>query len=661
MNKLFTKENLNIWLLPIFVFILTIILLFINIYTGIIGIAFSVMSGLISYESYINKDKEFKKFAENLDVSFEGFTKTAIFTMPFPIVVMNENKELAWYNSRFKQMVDAKDSLVEEKIYNVIPEIGKDILDNLENGMFNLDYSLKQYEVHKNTSEGNKGKMILLYFIDTTEKNETYAKYLNEKTVVVNIRNDNLEEISQNTPSEKRPILFAEIDSTITSYFQNRGALIKKLESGRYIATMFKKSLDEMVEDKFSFVEKIRNLSESLTIPPTLSIGIGFNEDSPRDNEKESQAALDIALGRGGDQIVIKSNDKLDYFGGKNQATEKRTKVKARVFAHALSQYISKSSEIIISGHINPDMDSFGSAVGIWHSVMKLNKPAYIVLSNVTPAIKNIYEYSIKNIENLESHILTPQEAFDMAKASSVLLITDNHRKNSIEEPRLFEKTSQVVVIDHHRRGSDYIENTILSYEEPSASSASELVTEMLMYMHEKVQINKYVADGLLAGIMTDTKNFNQQTGLRTFEAAAVLKQNGADTTVVKKLFSDDLDTIRIKSEIISNSEIYKEKYIFGRFDGEVQGASLIASLAADELTSIQNIEASFVLVKQDNKVHISARSLGDVSVQLIMEKLSGGGHRTMAATQLEVSVDEAIDLLKKAISEYNEEETKWK
>ncbi|MGX7072308.1 DHH family phosphoesterase [Helcococcus kunzii] len=657
LNKFINKDNISDWIAPIAVLILTVILLALNIYLGIVGILLFTITAYNAYDVYTKKQEEFKDYIDTLDIAFEGFTKNAVFNMPFPIVVLNKDSQLSWYNSKFKEMVKEKNSLIDKKIYNVIPEIEEEALFN-EEQKFTLQYALRTYEVHINeTSEDLKSPMKMLYFVDITEQERVFSNYENEKLVIMNIRIDNFEEINTNTPSERRPLVLAEIDSIITSYFHKYGSLIIKNENSRYFAALYKTTLDEMLEDKFSFVERVRNVSLGNTLAPTLSIGTGYNEDSPRQNEKSANGALDIALGRGGDQIVLKTGDEIFYYGGKNQATEKRTKVRARVIAHALSQLISKSDKVIISGHKNPDMDSFGSTLGLWYAAKTQSKKAYIVLSEVTPAIENLYHYAVKSIEDLEDSIITPDEAFDLADHSSLFIVTDNHRANSVEEPRIFEKTDTVVVIDHHRRGNDYIENAILNYVEPYASSASEFVTEMLMYMNEKVEINKVVAEGLLSGIITDTKRFNQQTGIRTFEAAVVLKQHGADTSIVNSLFSEDLETIRNKSEIIANSEIYDGKYIFGYFNHDIDESTLIASQAADELASIQNMLASFVFTLSKGKVHISARSKGDVSVQLIMEKLNGGGHRTVAATQLDVSLDEAKELLKKAIKEYSEEE----
>ncbi|WP_103981587.1 DHH family phosphoesterase [Helcococcus massiliensis] len=653
-NKYLTKENISIWLSPIANVSLTIILLILNVYLGIIGIVLSALSLYNAYELYTIKDRAFKEYADNLEVYFEGFSKKAIFSMPFSVIVLDKDNQLNWYNSRFKNMISRKDSLVEEDIDDILPGITDLFEKDNDNQVFDYEYEQRNYSVHYSLLERENVK--LLYFVDQTEAVDIAMTYENEKLVILNIKLDNLDELNQNLSSEKRPILYAEIDTLITSYFHKYGSFIKKSENGRYHAVSYKESLEAMLEEKFSFVEEVRRVEAGNTLAPTLSIGVAYDDESPRLIEKSANAALDIALGRGGDQIVIKRQDDLEYIGGNSQATTKRTKVRARVLAHALSQLIGRSTEVFISGHVNPDMDSIGSSIGLWHAAREKGKDAYIVLSKVTPAIENIYRYTTENIEDLEDYIISPDEAYSKIKSSSLFIITDNHRKNSTEEPRLFEKTDSVVIIDHHRRGSDYIENAELTYLEPSSSSASELVTEMLLYMDDGIAINKIVAEALLAGISMDTKHFTQQTSSRTFEAASVLKQNGADSDTVNELFVEDFDTLKAKSQIISTAEIYKDIFIIGIFDKETDESSLIASQAANDLVQITGIEASFVLTKQNSKVHISARSNKKVSVQLIMEKLNGGGHRNMAATQLEVDMEEAKSLLKKAIKEYMEE-----
>ena len=373
MDKFFRKENRGILISPLINIVLTIILLVLNVYIGIVALAFTIVSIYNAYDTIQNKSDQFKKYVDNLELAFDGFSKKAIFNMPFSIVVINHKKDIVWYNSKFKQLINEKESVVEESIYEVFPEITDELL-NLPKESFMVNYLFKDYEVHKSTLDDER--MTLLYFIDSTDREQTRKKYQEERLVLMDIRIDNYEELHSNVSSEKRPILYAEIDSTITSYFHGHGSFIKKNENGRYFAVLYKSTLYQMVLEKFPFIDKVRNIRLGNTIMPTLSIGIGSDEESIRDNEKSANAALDIALGRGGDQIVLKSLDNIQYFGGKTQATEKRTKVKARVIAHALSQLIEKSTEVYISGHINPDMDSFGSALGLWYAVRKKDKPA---------------------------------------------------------------------------------------------------------------------------------------------------------------------------------------------------------------------------------------------------------------------------------------------
>lgn len=661
-QKKINKDNLDIWIIPGILIILTIMITVYNRYLGLVALAISVFAIYKIIDQYNKRKRELMDYIDKLDVVFDGITKNAIFKMPFPIAVLDGGGDLMWYNNKFKEMTGQQNSLVEKKISDVIPTLSfEDILElenkkNKQNPINKINDDIDDYIIEyrdnrygvKTSSVINKdgSGFTLMYLLDVTKHYNLNEVYEADKLILVNLQIDNYDELVQTTPNERRPLLFAQIDRVVSLYFHDHGCAIKKYENDKYLGIITKLQLDQFKEDKFSLVDKVRETKLGNTIPPTLSIGMGYNEDTPRQIEKSANAALDIALGRGGDQIVIKDKEDLEYFGGKNKATEKRTKVKARVIAHALGQLIDKSTEVFVMGHKNPDMDSFGSALGLLHAVERKNKKGYLVLGEVTPAIKNLYNRSIERIDNLEEMIISPDKAYELARSSSLIIVTDNHRKNSTEEPRLFEKTSTVVVIDHHRRGKDYLENASLIYLEPYASSASELVTEMLMYMDTDVGINSTVADGLLAGITVDTKNFSYQTGVRTFEAASVLKRHGAESSAVKQLFKDDFTMIRYRSEVVAGADRILGKYAIGSYEEENDSSNLIASQAADELLNADGIEASFVFTVVDGKTHISARSLGNVSAQLIMEKLGGGGHLTAAATQLDIGIDEAKEKL---------------
>lgn len=652
-TQLGNNFNLETWFAPGLAIVLSIVVGLFNVYIGAIALVVSSVVAYLTYEKEKVRKNDLKNYIDKLDIAFEGVTKNVVFNMPFPIALLNDNNKLLWYNNKFKEMTKQTTSIVDKSIMSVLPSIDINTIENEDRSNV-FEIFNKKYIIHTNHVKEKKGEnLTLIYLIDDTSHQDLIKEFEETRPVMASIHIDNYDELMTNTPSERRPLLFAQIDRIISVYFHERGAALKKYESDKYVGVLNANQLEEFEKDKFSLVDRVRETKIGNTIPPTLSIGFGCEEETPRENEKASNAALDVALGRGGDQIVVKIGEDLQYYGGKNKATQKRTKVKARVIAHALAQLIDKSTEVFVMGHKNPDMDSFGSALGLFHAAERRNKDVYIVLREVTPAIKNLYSRAISMIDGLEANILTPDEAYAKARASSLLIVTDNHRMNSTEEPRLFEKSSNIFLIDHHRRGKDYIDNATLIYLEPYASSSSELVTEMLMYMGEDIEINEIVAEGLLAGITVDTKNFFYQTGVRTFEAASVLKRHGADSMVVKQLFKDDIELMKYKSEIIANAEKYKETSLIGVFDRQLDSSTLIASQAADDLLNAEGIEASYVLTRVEGRTHISARSLGSISVQLIMEKLNGGGHLTAAATQLDVSIEETIIRLKEAIDSY--------
>lgn len=656
MERKENKYSWEVWLLLAICFVMAIVLFFYNEYVALVAVLLTIFVAYKTYQLEKERKKRIRDYIDKLDIAFDSISKNAVFKMPFSVAVLDKDETLMWYNSSFKAMTDIESSLVDKKLSDVLPSIGSTGLDQDGEKIYSLRD--KKYKIYTNKAKDDREvDLTLLYMLDVTDHQDLIDLYEEEKLIVVNLQLDNYDELVQTVPNEKRPLLFAQIDRYISMYFHDYGAIVKKYENDKYFGIVESGQLQQMIEAKFTFIEKIREINFGNTIPPTLSLGIGKNESSPRKTEKSANAALDIALGRGGDQVVIKDKEELNYIGGKNKATEKRTKVKARVIAHALGQLIDKSTEVFVMGHKNPDMDSFGSALGLMHAVSQKNKKVYLVLEEVTPAIKNLYSRAANKIEGFESKRISPAEAYNIVRPSSLIIVTDNHRRNSIEEPRLFEKTDNVFVIDHHRRSKDYIDNATLIYMEPYASSASELVTEMLMYMDGGMNIDRVVAEGLLAGITVDTKNFVMQTGVRTFEAASVLKRHGADSIVVKELFKDDLELIRTKADIISKAERILGDMAVGVYDQDSSSSSLIASQAADELLNAEGVKASFVLTRANGRTHISARSLGDVSVQLIMERLGGGGHLTASATQMDMTIEEAKEELIKAIEEYKEGE----
>ena len=392
-----------------------------------------------------------------------------------------------------------------------------------------------------------------------------------------------------------------------------------------------------------------------MCIRDRLSIAISNEGDTERDVYKSASAAMDVILGRGGDQAVIRQNGKYLFFGGKVEEVEKRTKVKARIVAHALEELIKENDKIMIMGHTNPDIDAIGSALGVYRIAKTLGKEARIVANVETPSIKDLYE-SIK--DQYQEVFINSETALAQVDSETLLVVVDTHKKTYVESPELLTKTNKIVVIDHHRRSADFIDNSILTFQEVYASSAAELVTEIIQYTQNEVELSEVEAEALYAGIMMDTKNFTFKTGVRTFEAAAYLRRCGVDIIKVKKWFQSDLESYNTISEIVRKAEIVRESIGISIYDVQEKETSLICAKAADELLTIGNITASFVLgLMEDGKVCISGRSIGDVNVQMILEKLGGGGHITLAGAQLEnVTIDEAKQELISKINEYFEE-----
>ena len=511
------------------------------------------------------------------------------------------------------------------------------------------------YNVVKDDDNGEVNTII--YLIDNLEFSKLQKQYEDDTLNSILIYIDNFEDVRNNTNEDFKTLLTAEMDKLIISYFSNLGAIVRKYDYGKYIVISNNSILQKIKTDKFSIIEKLREIEISGNIKPTLSIGVGLGGNNPFERYKEAQTALDMALGRGGAQVVFKNGEDLEFYGGKNNKGVERNKVKARVISQALENIIRESSEIFVMGHKNPDMDCFGAGIGVMGICKELKKDCYMVLEDVPITIRNVYDrIRLAEPEYVEM-MISPEKAYDICKDTSLVILVDNSRTASTEAPYLLDVTSKIVVIDHHRIGKDFVENPMLTYLEPYASSACELVTEIIYYMFEKINLDKEVAEALLAGIVVDTKNFYYQTGVRTFEMASYLKRFGADSIAVKHLFKDNFNTIKLKSNVLSNAISYKNYICIGVFPEEIEESMLIAAQAADDLLGVLDIECSFVLTIVSGQIHISGRSLGKISVQLILEKLGGGGHYTSAGARLDCSMDEAIEKLKKAIDEYLLEE----
>ena len=631
-------------------------------YNKILGAVAILSCGLLYF--YLQKQQDYnehaiQRYVDQVDHSFDSITKNLVFEMPFPIAVLNNGRDIKWHNGYFRNLFPQED-LVGTDIRNLISDFqdidfsDKEVIQpiNIPIGGKQIQfYFVSIYNSELQTTE------TFLYGIDNTYDESIKQLFKDKRLVFFTVFLDNYEDLRNSTDSLNRPQVLGAIDRTITEYFNCYNGVVRKYENDRFLIAMEFQNYKKIHDSKFSILDDVRDINFGNTINPTLSIGVGISGANPSEIYDDSKVAIDIALSRGGDQAVVKLEDNYEYFGGKSKATEKTSKVKSRVISGALNRMINASSDVYIMGHNNPDMDSFGSSLGVYEGVRFLGKDAYIVLNEVPRQIENMYSSATSNLEELEENILTEDQALARIKPSSLIVVCDNHRKHSTEAPSLIEKTDQIFIVDHHRRGNDYLKKATVSYIEPYASSASELVTEMLNYLDEDFKARTSIAESLLAGITVDTKNFVYQTGVRTFEAASILKRWGADTVFIKRMFKDDFEIVKYKSEVIADSSIVNDMIAIAHFNRDIDGSTLIASQAADDLLTIKGVKASFVLTKANNKIHISGRSLGDISVQLILERIGGGGHLTAAATQLDMTMDDAENMLKKAIIEYLREE----
>jgi len=513
-----------------------------------------------------------------------------------------------------------------------------------------LSRNEKDFRIQASFVGNGETASIALYFIDITNHEKLKVLHTNEQICMAVINIDNYDELIAGTGEEGELTLANEINKVIRAWAARYDASITKHKEDRYFVLFKYKHYAAMVESKFSVLDEVRAIQTDADFPVTLSIGIGLFGKTPAETDQYAADALEIALGRGGDQVVVKNIANFEYYGGKNQTVEKRNKGKSRVIAHALRQFINQSSRVIIMGHRNPDMDCFGAALGISRVAATVKKDAYIVINGFNEALASIYQ-AAKETEDY--NFITSEKAMSLADEKTLVIVLDTHRPGMVECPELLD-AEKLVVIDHHRKAADAITGTIMAYMEPYASSTCELVTEILQYILEKKTITKMDADALLAGITVDTNRFAVKTGVRTFEAASWLRRNGADTASVKRYFQSNLETFQARAKSIANAEFLEGGVAMSVCQGDSPNASIINSQVADELLTIQGIRATFVAGRNHlGQTVVSARSLGEVNVQLIMEKLGGGGHLNTAGAQVKESPEEILEKIKEIIPQF--------
>ena len=634
--------------------------------------------------TYRKRKAEFSEQLQDLTLNVNTTAKTTLINSPFPLAIIETNGNIVWKSEKYVS------EFADVDINNSLNELLKEIKikiensDNKEKGQINLlaNINNKNYKVqgsyvrshkytyknnHRNQNKeintdkstenkeicGNEDYTTILYFIDCTEKFKLEKSIVDNDYCLGIIMIDNYEEISQRLSTEAKPILIAQVEKKLYDWAEKYNSLIIKTDRDRFFCITTHEQLQNIVKDKVSILDEIKNIDIPELSQATLSVAFSNDGKNIIEKDKSTRAVIDIALGRGGDQAIIKIDGKYEFFGGRTVEIEKRTKVKARTVSNALKELIKESDNVILMGHINGDMDSIGSSLGLYRFAQTLGKDAKIINQTRGIGLENFIE-SAQKTDEYSKCFITEEQAMDFIKPNTLLIVVDTNKKSYVDAPSVLDKVNKVVVVDHHRRSTDYIENAILTFHEVYASSASELVTEILEYSPVKVELTPLEKETLYAGIMLDTKNFTFKTGVRTFEACAYLRKCGVNIIRVKKWFQSDLETYQTIAEIVSKSEIINDSIAISVYEENDKNANIIVAKAADELLTIGGITASFVLGRMDDKVYISGRSIGEINVQLILEKLGGGGHITLAGAQLEnISLEDAKQELINRINEY--------
>ncbi len=646
--------------LGIILFLVFIILRF-DLLLG--GLALLLFAFLIYYNIRITRQRkaEWNLYLENLSENIEWATKNAVLSIPMPLVVIEVGGSITWYNPLFGSLFQ-EEKLFERNIRDFVPELNpKQLLSSKEQNAQVITFKDKKYRIFwtpvRISSGHDKDKaIVLIYWQDITEEHYWKNMFESKRPTVISIHIDNYDEVMANTEDTKRSGVIAEIESRLGKWAASFNGSWLKYDREKFFVILEEKSLNLVRERKFDILDQIRELSVGNRIPVTLSIGVGLGGETPAQMSVDANSAVDLALGRGGDQAVVKQGTKLFFYGGKTKGVEKRTKVKSRVIANALRELMENSQCIMIMSHEMPDLDSIGAALGIYRCARQIGKEANIVLNKSNASVDYLIDM-LKETEDYDNLFITHQEALARVDKQTLVVVVDTHRPSFTECPELLKVVERIVVIDHHRRNAETIENAILTYLEPYASSASELVTEIVQYFDEKLRFKPIEADALLAGITMDTKSFNFKTGVRTYEAASYLRRSGADPTTVRQLFQDNMDTFAARSETVKAAIILREGIALSQCAPGIKNGGLIAAQAADSLITIRGISASFVLSKTPEGVMVSGRSLGGINVQLVLEKLGGGGHLTMAGAQMDnITMDEGIRLVREAVDEYIKE-----
>ncbi|GMK38950.1 DHH family phosphoesterase [Paenibacillus sp. CCS19] len=627
--------------------LLSAALTFFNWVIGLAGLILTIAVGIYAVYAERAFRRDLKSYLGTLSYRVKKAGSEVISELPFGIIIYDDERIVEWNNAYAARIFD-QDSVVGMPLGELFPS--KKESKNSE-GIYEVTLGNRVFELNF------KSKERMVYIHDITLMWQLARKHDDEKLALGVVLMDNLDEVTQGMDDQQRTTLLSKVTTEITDWAQKYHTYLKRLSSDRFLIITDQKTLKQLEQSRFELLDEAREITAENKIPVTLSIGFAAGAESVTELGQWMQTSLDIALGRGGDQAAVKVGERQSFYGGKSNAVEKRTRVRARVVAHALRDMIRESNNVVIMGHRMPDMDALGAAIGVLKAAQLFNKEAYIVLEGINPAIQRMMEM-LKEDERIIKRIVSPEQALHLVESKTLAVVVDTHKASMVKEPRLLQQTDRIVVIDHHRRSEEFISKSVLVYMEPYASSACELVTELLQYIHERISLDVREATALLAGITVDTKSFSLRTGARTFEAASFLRRNGADSMLIQRMLKEDLEEYILKADIIKHAEVLYDHIAIAVTEPGRKYSQLHIAQSADTLLNMTGIYASFVISERpDGLIGVSARSLGAMNVQVVMERLGGGGHLTNAAAQLECGVREASARLRRILEEIEKEE----
>ena len=659
-------------IMVLFFLIMNVAVYFLDVKAGLVVSVFFVLYAVMVLVMRFHYRPSIMNEMISFATQYGQIQKTLLNEFSIPYAILDIDGRVIWMNEAFCKVV-GKDKQYRKSIGSLFPEIGAGTIarlgeeESIQVHFGDRDFSaeLQRVSIESLTKSvslvevpEDENFMIAMYLFDNTELVKYKRENDEQKMVAGLIYLDNYDEALDSIEEVRRSLLVALIDRKINKYISAYDGVVKKLEKDKYFVVLKNKYLEELKANRFSLLEEVKAVNIGNEMSVTLSIGIGVGGSGYVQNYEFSRIAIELALGRGGDQAVVKEREKISYYGGKSQQMEKSTRVKARVKAHALREFIGGADEVVVMGHKITDIDSFGAAVGVYRAAQMMNKKAHIVIGEINGSIRPWINMFLESREYDEDMFVKHERAMEIVDNHTVLVVVDTNRPSMCECEELLSQTKTIVVLDHHRQSNDVIKNAVLSYIEPYASSACEMVAEILQYFSDDVRLKSVEADSIYAGIIVDTNNFLTKTGVRTFEAAAFLRRCGADVTRVRKLFRDDMPSYKARAETVRHAEVFRGCYAISRCPGEnIDSPTVVGAQAANELLNIVGVKASFVLTEFHNRIYISARAIDEVNVQIIMERLGGGGHLNIAGAQLDgVTMEEAIQKVKDVLTKMTEE-----